>query len=133
MVVDTGDPQFDIFGTGKKFRAGQKKWIKENLQNPLFAAASFNVLLCHIPPTDDKKIAAMFKGCFEKTVPDLFLCGHVHRPRFFKAGEKTPFPMCIGYGALVLKSTVREIELIAINWQGETVGKWKFPKRRKGK
>jgi 3',5'-cyclic AMP phosphodiesterase CpdA len=133
MIVDTGDPQFDLFETGKKFRLEQAKWISTSLKDPLFADAAFKVLLCHIPPTDNKKIDAMFKKGLGKAVPDLFLSGHVHRPQFFKAGEKTPFPLCIGYGALVLKSTAQEIELVSINWQGETAGQWNFPKRRKGK
>ena len=130
MIVDTGDPQYDIFGTGKVFNQRQKEWIRETLASAEFADASFKVLLCHIPPTDNRKIKAMFDGCFQKAQPDLMLCGHIHRPRFFKAGEVTPFPLCIGYGALVLKSTQKNIELISIDWRGKTVGKWRFTKRK---
>ena len=130
MIVDTGDPQYDIFGTGKVFRQQQKEWIRKTLNSAEFADASFNVLLCHIPPTDNRKIKAMFDGCFQKAQPDLMLSGHVHRHQFFTAGENTPFPLCVGFGALVLKSTQNDMKLISINWQGKTVGSWIFNKKK---
>lgn len=130
MIVDTGDPQYDIFGTGKVFNQRQKEWIRETLASAEFADASFKVLLCHIPPTDNRKIKALFDGCFQKTHPDLMLSGHIHRNLFFKAGENAPFPVCVGFGALVLKSTKKNIELISINWQGKTAGRWHFTKKK---
>ena len=129
MVIDTGDPKFDVFGTGKIYRNMQKKWIVENLRNPYFADSSFKILLGHIPPTYNKKIRQWLSGCFDFSQPDLMLSGHVHKIQFFKKGEKQPFPIGIGYGALVLKSTSRNVELVFINWNGEVVRKETFLKR----
>jgi calcineurin-like phosphoesterase family protein len=130
MIVDTGEVGAGLYNENKNFGELQKEWIKKSLLAPEFADASFKVLLCHIPPNGGKKTKAMFDGCFQKAQPDLMLCGHIHRPQFFKAGEVTPFPLCIGYGALVLKSTQKNIELISIDWRGKTVGKWRFTKRK---
>ena len=119
-----------MYNADNCFTRQQNEWIKKSLSSPEFADAAFKVLLCHIPLWTNKKVRAMFDGCFQKAQPDLMLCGHIHRPRFFKAGEVTPFPLCIGYGALVLKSTQKNIELISIDWQGKTVGTWRFTKRK---
>ena len=130
MIADTGDTEASVFKAEEKFNLQQKEWIKKNLAAPEFADAAFKVLLCHIPPHDNKKVKALFDGCFQKGQPDLMLSGHIHRPHFLNADKERPFPLCVGYGALVLKSTRNEIELISINWQGKTVGRWRFTKRK---
>ena len=129
MIVDTGDTEVKD-RADRIFDQQQNEWIKKSLLDPEFADAAFKVLLCHIPPMINKKVKALLDDCFQQAHPDLMLSGHFHRPQFINADKDRAFPIAIGYGAFVLKSTQKEIELISIDWQGKTVGTWRFPKRK---
>ena len=113
IVLDSGEdkPDTDVEYSGlvdfDNYILEQKEWLARELESPEFRAASFRVVLSHIPFGKggwygSERIRKQLLPLLEGARIDLMLSGHNHTFGFMDKGKVTAFPIIVNSNNSVL-------------------------------
>ena len=113
VVLDSGEdkPDTDVEYSGlvdfDNYILEQKKWLARELESPEFRAASFRVVLSHIPFGKggwygSERLRKQLLPLLEGARIDLMLSGHNHTFGFMDKGKVTAFPIIVNSNNSVL-------------------------------
>jgi len=111
IVLDTGEDKSDShpvyagLADFDRYRNLQAEWLEVNAESENFLAASFQIVICHIPPYTDRPerirhgeqyIKKSWGPNFNESGIDLLICGHTHRFVILPSDEDHNYPIVIG-------------------------------------
>jgi predicted phosphodiesterase len=108
IILDSGEdkedahPYYNGLVDFQSFRKEQAEWLKRDLAGEASMAASFRIVISHIPPRGGKGFAIEdvcrnFEPLVNKAGVDLWLSGHTHRyQRVDPAPGQNGYPLIIG-------------------------------------
>lgn len=113
VVLDSGEdkPDTDVEYSGlvdfDNYILEQKEWLARELESPEFRAASFRVVLSHIPFGKggwygSERLRKQLLPLLEGARIDLMLSGHNHTFGFMDKGKVTAFPIIVNSNNSVL-------------------------------
>lgn len=113
IVLDSGEdkPDTDVEYSGlvdfDNYILEQKEWLARELESPEFRAASFRVVLSHIPFGKggwygSERLRKQLLPLLEGARIDLMLSGHNHTFGFMDKGKVTAFPIIVNSNNSVL-------------------------------
>lgn len=113
IVLDSGEdkPDTDVEYSGlvdfDNYILEQKEWLVRELESPEFRAASFRVVLSHIPFGKggwygSERLRKQLLPLLEGARIDLMLSGHNHTFGFMDKGKVTAFPIIVNSNNSVL-------------------------------
>ena len=113
IVLDSGEdkPDTDVEYSGlvdfDNYILEQKEWLARELESPEFRAASFRVVLSHIPFGKggwygSERLRKQLLPLLESVRIDLMLSGHNHAFVFMDKGKVTAFPIIVNSNSSVL-------------------------------
>lgn len=113
IVLDSGEdkPDTDVEYSGlvdfDNYILEQKEWLARELESPEFRAASFRVVLSHIPFGKgswygSERLRKQLLPLLESVRIDLMLSGHNHAFGFMDKGKVTVFPIIVNSNNSVL-------------------------------
>ena len=113
IVLDSGEdkPDTDVEYSGlvdfDNYILEQKEWLVRELESPEFRAASFRVVLSHIPFGKggwygSERLRKQLLPLLESVRIDLMLSGHNHTFGFMDKGKVTAFPIIVNSNNSVL-------------------------------
>ena len=113
IVLDSGEdkPDTDVEYSGlvdfDNYILEQKEWLARELESPEFRAASFRVVLSHIPFGKggwygSERLRKQLLPLLESVRIDLMLSGHNHTFGFMDKGKVTAFPIIVNSNNSVL-------------------------------
>lgn len=113
IVLDSGEdkPDTDVEYSGMvdfdNYILEQKEWLARELESPEFRAASFRVVLSHIPFGKggwygSERLRKQLLPLLEGARIDLMLSGHNHTFGFMDKGKVTAFPIIVNSNNSVL-------------------------------
>lgn len=113
VVLDSGEdkPDTDVEYSGlvdfDNYILEQKEWLARELESPEFRAASFRVVLSHIPFGKgswygSERLRKQLLPLLESVRIDLMLSGHNHTFGFMDKGKVTAFPIIVNSNNSVL-------------------------------
>ena len=113
IVLDSGEdkPDTDVEYSGlvdfDNYILEQKEWLARELESPEFRAASFRVVLSHIPFGKgswygSERLRKQLLPLLESVRIDLMLSGHNHAFGFMDKGKGTAFPIIVNSNNSVL-------------------------------
>ena len=113
IVLDSGEdkPDTDVEYSGlvdfDNYILEQKEWLARELESPEFRAASFRVVLSHIPFAKggwygSERLRKQLLPLLESVRIDLMLSGHNHAFGFMDKGKVTAFPIIVNSNNSVL-------------------------------
>ena len=113
IVLDSGEdkPDTDVEYSGlvdfDNYILEQKEWLARELESPEFRAASFRVVLSHIPFGKgswygSERLRKQLLPLLESVRIDLMLSGHNHAFGFMDKGKDTAFPIIVNSNNSVL-------------------------------
>lgn len=113
IVLDSGEdkPDTDVEYSGlvdfDNYILEQKEWLARELESPEFRAASFRVVLSHIPFGKgswygSERLRKQLLPLLESVRIDLMLSGHNHAFGFMDKGKVTAFPIIVNSNNSVL-------------------------------
>ena len=113
IVLDSGEdkPDTDVEYSGlvdfDNYILEQKEWLARELESPEFRAASFRVVLSHIPFGKggwygSERLRKQLLPLLEGARIDLMLSGHNHTFGFMDKGKVTTFPIIVNSNNSVL-------------------------------
>lgn len=113
IVLDSGEdkPDTDVEYSGlvdfDNYILKQKEWLARELESPEFRAASFRVVLSHIPFGKggwygSERLRKQLLPLLEGARIDLMLSGHNHTFGFMDKGKVTAFPIIVNSNNSVL-------------------------------
>lgn len=113
VVLDSGEdkPDTDVEYSGlvdfDNYILEQKEWLARELESPEFRAASFRVVLSHIPFGKGswygyERLRKQLLPLLEGARIDLMLSGHNHTFGFMDKGKVTAFPIIVNSNNSVL-------------------------------
>ena len=113
VVLDSGEdkPDTDVEYSGLvdfyNYILEQKEWLARELESPEFRAASFRVVLSHIPFGKggwygSERLRKQLLPLLEGARIDLMLSGHNHTFGFMDKGKVTAFPIIVNSNNSVL-------------------------------
>lgn len=113
IVLDSGEdkPDTDVEYSGlvdfDNYILEQKEWLARELESPEFRAASFRVVLSHIPFGKgswygSERLRKQLLPLLESVRIDLMLSGHNHVFGFMDKGKVTAFPIIVNSNNSVL-------------------------------
>lgn len=113
IVLDSGEdkPDTDVEYSGlvdfDNYILEQKEWLARELESPEFRAASFRVVLSHIPFGKggwygSERLRKQLLPLLEGARIDLMLSGHNHTFEFMDKGKVTAFPIIVNSNNSVL-------------------------------
>ena len=113
VVLDSGEdkPDTDVEYSGlvdfDNYILEQKEWLARELESPEFRAASFRVVLSHIPFRKggwygSERLRKQLLPLLEGARIDLMLSGHNHTFGFMDKGKVTAFPIIVNSNNSVL-------------------------------
>ena len=113
VVLDSGEdkPDTDVEYSGlvdfDNYILEQKEWLARELESPEFRAASFRVVLSHIPFgkggwCGSERLRKQLLPLLEGARIDLMLSGHNHTFGFMDKGKVTAFPIIVNSNNSVL-------------------------------
>ena len=112
-MLDSGEdkPDTDVEYSGlvdfDNYILEQKEWLARELESPEFRAASFRVVLSHIPFAKggwygSERLRKQLFPLLESVRIDLMLSGHNHAFGFMDKGKVTAFPIIVNSNNSVL-------------------------------
>ena len=126
IVLDTGEdkpdshPVYAGLADFDRYRDLQAEWLKVNAKSGQFLDASFQIVICHIPPFTGREgrirhaveyIKSSWDPIFDDTGIDLLICGHTHRYAILQADEDHHYPIVIGGQDTIIKVNVNQDKL----------------------
>lgn len=113
IVLDSGEdkPDTDVEYSGlvdfDNYILEQKEWLARELESPEFRAASFRIVLSHIPFGKggwygSERLRKQLLPLLEGARIDLMLSGHNHTFGFMDKGKVTAFPIIVNSNNSVL-------------------------------
>jgi predicted phosphodiesterase len=136
IVLDTGEDKADShpvyagLADFDKYRDSQAEWLKINAKSENFSRASFQIVICHIPPFTgrterighgEQYIKKSWGPILNDSGIDLIICGHTHRFAILQANEEHNYPIVIGAKDTVIKviSSQNELTVVVLESDGQ--------------
>lgn len=136
IVLDTGEDKADShpvyagLADFDKYRDSQAEWLKSNAKSENFSRASFQIVICHIPPFTgrterighgEQYIKKSWGPILNDSGIDLIICGHTHRFAILQANEEHNYPIVIGAKDTVIKviSSQNELTVVVLESDGQ--------------
>ena len=126
IVLDTGEDKADShpvyagLADFDRYRDLQAEWLKANAKSENFSNASFQIVICHIPPYTgrtgrirhgEQYIKKSWGPIFNDSGIDLLICGHTHRFAILQTDEEHNYPIVIGGRDTLIKVHVSQNEI----------------------
>ena len=136
IVLDTGEDKADShpvyagLADFDKYRDLQAEWLKSNAKSENFSSASFQIVICHIPPYTgrterigygEQYIKKSWGPILNDSGIDLLICGHTHRFAILQADEEHNYPIVIGAKDTIIKvfSSQNELTVYVLESDGQ--------------
>jgi len=126
IVLDTGEDKADShpvyagLADFDRYRDLQAEWLKINAKSENFSNASFQIVICHIPPYTgrtgrigygEQYIKNSWGPIFNDSGIDLLICAHTHRFAILQTDEEHNYPIVIGDKTTLIKVKTSQKEL----------------------
>ncbi|MFC2160532.1 metallophosphoesterase [Acidobacteriota bacterium] len=126
IVLDTGEDKSDSHSVYAgladfdNYRDLQAEWLEVNAKSENFSRASFQIVICHIPPYTERSERIGYGEQYIKNAwgqilndcgIDLLICGHTHRFTILQADDEHDYPIVIGAKDTTIKVQVSQNEL----------------------